>query len=790
MTTTTPTPPAPLLLTTLAVLLMVVAPTTAVATSPSSPPPLSSLSGDWQDVRVCAASWESPREVCAGPGTSEQQCLELGCCWSSSNASLPWCFLPNAPADWDDTAEIGFFGSNQAAPAVASFRGGARAAFTGDVAAVSCTTFAPYAAPCDYDYGALADDIGFPYNLTVNGERPNALPRFRWTAYGVQRMASGTSGVQVKSEARLLHSQPALLVSVSVGSLAVGSTATVSADLGLQFRDFATSVWGWDHPVPASDLAQFNHTLVGGGADGGSPILLSADTQSDARAAASVWSDVEGAVPSLTLVPLGTGTGGRVSWTFVVPSSVPVTFGFLLYVSRNATDAAQMAATLGSSNFNSTFALAAAEWDGAWADAFTPGGAGRYSGSLPVIPAGGNVTEAMSSVYYLSVLSLLQNWKSPPLLPANSSTPPYPILSPYIIPSATPLKSVSTIYLWDTCYAGPVSFSLEPVGMRSVLEQLLLSGIHTHYALDTVSLTGVGPWYSFNDQNVHCLLATYAKYAANANATAFWLAEIAGRRAIDWLDEVATYWQSLPPIPANATAPGVPHLADYGLADNLLECVPTYLHGVPSLNAANIRMMDDAAAIWDLLGTNASRAAYLREESAKLLPLVLGMYQNGSGYWACVYPDGSLHTVQHVIDFFTVAESIGPTALVGTPIADEMVAFLNASLLTPTWMRALSLSDPAAPVSDRSDHGPYGAYAAWPAKTIDGLLALGKVDEAVALFDRVLPTFREGPLGQSNRVYDNPLLPDLMAAKASVDQQFGASASGSFAGTVMRMAGL
>ena len=40
----------------------------------------------------------------------------------------------------------------------------------------------------------------------------------------------------------------------------------------------------------------------------------------------------------------------------------------------------------------------------------------------------------------------------------------------------------------------------------------------------------------------------------------------------------------------------------------------------------------------------------------------------------------------------------------------EMVGFVQRELLTPNWMRALSVQDAAAPASDRKDHGPFGAY--------------------------------------------------------------------------------
>ncbi len=47
----------------------------------------------------------------------------------------------------------------------------------------------------------------------------------------------------------------------------------------------------------------------------------------------------------------------------------------------------------------------------------------------------------------------------------------------------------------------------------------------------------------------------------------------------------------------------------------------------------------------------------------------------------------------------------------------EMAAFVAAELVTPDWMRALSILDAAANVSAfRPDHGAIGSYDAWPAQ--------------------------------------------------------------------------
>jgi hypothetical protein len=44
---------------------------------------------------------------------------------------------------------------------------------------------------------------------------------------------------------------------------------------------------------------------------------------------------------------------------------------------------------------------------------------------------------------------------------------------------------------------------------------------------------------------------------------------------------------------------------------------------------------------------------------------------------------------------------------------EEMMAFVQRELRTPHWLRALSLDDKAASLSDRKDHGPFGSYDGW-----------------------------------------------------------------------------
>jgi hypothetical protein len=193
-------------------------------------------------------------------------------------------------------------------------------------------------------------------------------------------------------------------------------------------------------------------------------------------------------------------------------------------------------------------------------------------------------------------------------------------------------------------------------------------------------------------------------------------------------------------------------LADYGGASNLLECVPTYTHKVPALNAANAWLMREAADV--VAVSRPSVAASLRESADNVSATVRSrLYVEGKGYWACGQPDGSLVEVRHVIDFATVghalADDLSPTTVA------EMATFFAAELQTPHWLRALSLSDAAAPQSDRKDHGPYGAYDGWLGESMLALSRLGRHADALNLTRAMAQVYDRGPGGQSHQVMIN-----------------------------------
>ena len=74
-------------------------------------------------------------------------------------------------------------------------------------------------------------------------------------------------------------------------------------------------------------------------------------------------------------------------------------------------------------------------------------------------------------------------------------------------------------------------------------------------------------------------------------------------KLVDIVFTLTTHWKSL-----NVSG----FLAEYGLAPNLLECVPTYIHYVASCNAANSFMSRHAADIAEFFVGDPALAAQLR----------------------------------------------------------------------------------------------------------------------------------------------------------------------------------
>jgi len=312
---------------------------------------------------------------------------------------------------------------------------------------------------------------------------------------------------------------------------------------------------------------------------------------------------------------------------------------------------------------------------------------------------------------------------------------------------------------------------LDPAMLKQYLCGWLERGIYKGYSEEFLTGTMKGTWYSANDYSIFILLDSYLNVTGDRG---FLSEKINGRTVLEHMDSIATNWKKL-------VRPGRT-LADYGGAQNLLECVPTYIHEVPSFNAADVWMMRRTAQIQESEG-NAARAEQLRADAEKLLPAVLALYEPGQGVWDSLRSDGTRVQMRHVFDFVSIGLTIKKD--ISAKMRGEMTDFVERELFTDHWMRAQSLSDPASAKSDRPDHGPMGAFCAWPAETMATMCEFGEYDKALDFLHRCAAVTKEGPFSQSRELLGTTRdAPVRIASRGN--QTFNASNGGSFAETIIR----
>lgn len=416
--------------------------------------------------------------------------------------------------------------------------------------------------------------------------------------------------------------------------------------------------------------------------------------------------------------------------------------------------------------FDAVWQATADRWRARWREMFTPEN-DHFSGNAPILETGDT---AVARLYYASLLTLLVLHRTDLAL-----------CDRVFVTSGE--RDRGDVFFWDTSMFSRLFALLEPRGMREQLRLFL--GIDPHggavFNLDTKAFRGGqylpgyarGYWYAANDMSLFRLVHDYI---AVTDDVGFLDERIGDRTVADHLEDLATAWRSLLTRENG--------LADYGTVDNLLECVPTYTHEVASLNAANVWMMRALARWLDRTG-HRDEADALRAEADSLGTRILDRYVAGEGVWAVVDRDGSRRTVRHCYDFISTACFMADR-LDGDP-SREMVAFVERELLSDTWMRAMSLADPAAELSDRPDHGPYGAFGAWPAMAAEAMLLLDEPEKALDLLHRVVPATCEGPFGQAYEFYGpergTPHAPIRIAQRGACLRE--GSGGGAFAETVL-----
>ena len=258
------------------------------------------------------------------------------------------------------------------------------------------------------------------------------------------------------------------------------------------------------------------------------------------------------------------------------------------------------------------------------------------------------------------------------------------------------MNTSTNIFYWDNQYAADMLMTLEP---ETMMRQFLLwtstvdedSGVPSSWAYwgyDYSARRGVGNYYSANDMTLFELMHSYLRISGDSSflATEYLVGPwpngtYTNTTVYDTAVALATHWKSNPAYNVSM------YLADYGGAPNLLECVPTYIHRVASINAGNSYMSLALADIAEWWAGDASLAAALRADADAIAGAVLGqLYIPGSGYFGAGYPNGTVEPVLHVMDYTYVTEYLRVNrsgqvrGYIPESIAAEMSGFVHEQL--------------------------------------------------------------------------------------------------------------
>ena len=373
-------------------------------------------------------------------------------------------------------------------------------------------------------------------------------------------------------------------------------------------------------------------------------------------------------------------------------------------------------------------------WEERWNAAFTPGNR-FFSGNAPVLMTDDG---AIHEIYYRSVLTLLvllrtDLWSNRTFITSGE-------------------RARGTVFYWDTSLFSTLFAMLEPEQMKEQLKLFLEQDPHASAVIvfrdqrppSPEKLRVPAGWdlrgYAANDLSIFRLTWSYLSVTQDMD---FLREKIADQTVLERLRVLATNWKKLLRAATDT-------LADYGEANNLLECVPTYIHKVPSFNAADVWMMREFAGILQAVG-EPDEARKMYAEADAMAKAVMSLYVPGTGVWASHHRDRSRVEMRHCYDFATVGRFMAGD--LPANVRGEMVGFVKRELLTERWMRAQSMLDVAAASSDRPDHGSMGAYDAWPAVTVDAMCALGYWEDAIPFLRRTQAAIYEGVYAQAREFY-------------------------------------
>ena len=423
-------------------------------------------------------------------------------------------------------------------------------------------------------------------------------------------------------------------------------------------------------------------------------------------------------------------SGGTANWKMNLKPGETITLSYLMSFGD---DESEIESNINdwTNNFDSTYASVEESWNNKWEQIFQPDNE-FISGAFPVLETD---DELAKKVYYTGPLTML--YLTHTNLPQHEK----------VFLTGGPRWGASISFFWDITEWSTLWATVDPVMVKEHLSSWISIDPSKYYGQDNFGGKGVGNGYS---ANYWALFQMIRDYITVSGDYAFLEQVIDGKTVFEHLEHYATNWQRISIYGQEGANDDLYKLADFGDDEwNLLECVPTYKHIVPSFNAGYIWMMRETAAFYKKSG-NTEKAEALQAEADQMIERLLKLYA-GDGVWYCLYPNGEKIEVRHCLDFMFLGKSIPND--IPQKIKSEMMDFAYRELITDNWMRAQSLKDVAAKNSDRPDHGPLGAYDGWPAGTMDALTQLGYPEKALDFYHAIEPVTHEGIWSQAHELW-------------------------------------
>jgi len=637
-------------------------------------------------------------------------------------------------------------------PSIRNFRG--QALVNRDLTSISWFVSAPYSG--GYHTGTLR----------VNGKTPK-VNAFRWQPYQALRKGN-IDNLEIESSTRMLFEKDAVMWRIEIKNT---STETQNVNVELDMIGFNSKYggdWQWWYPYPKMDGAVtkrdeevenmrkhlgepvnqkegYQWELINGKpayvkailkwptdkeilnstkyhAHRDNNILYIHDNETRAITAFNILS-----TPEKMDVK---NSGGTAYLNYSLAPGETKTIKYLMSYG-DSLEQIQANITEWSNAFDANFESVKASWEEKWNSIFKPNNS-FISGCFPILETDDRLAK---KVYYTSPLTMLYL--------TNTNLPQHK----KVFLTGGPRWGASITFFWDITLWSTLWAMVDPLMMREHIASWIEIDPSKYYGKDNFGGKGVGNGYS---ANYWALFQLIRDYITVSNDYAFLDQTINGKTILQHLEDYSTNWEKISLYGKNGCNDNIYKLADFGDDEwNLLECVPTYKHIVPSFNIGYAWMMRQTAKFYALRGNN-QKADELNTKASETIKRILKLYA-GNGVWYSLYPDGKKIEVRHCLDFSFFGKYIPND--IPQNIKDEMIEFLYRELMTDGWMRAQSLYDIAADKSDRCDHGPFGAFDGWPAEVMDALTQMGYPQKALDFYRAIEPVTYEGIWSQSHELW-------------------------------------